>query len=275
MASTATVNPNKALWEKGDFTRIADTMRESGDALVERIGVTKGMKVLEVGGGDGTTALPEAKRGADVLVVDIARNLVEAGNKRAAAQGLKNVRFQEGDATNLQGIADQAYDLVVSIFGAMFAPKPHDVAKEMVRVTRPGGRIVMGNWIPNDPTFVAQLLKVSSAYTPPPPEGFVSPMKWGVESDVTERFGAAGIPASKISFVRDTFVFNYRGSPAEFIEEFSKYYGPTMNAFEAAQKNGKADALRKELEELAAKQNTGKSGGTSIPATFLRVTVAR
>jgi SAM-dependent methyltransferase len=273
MASAA-VNPNKALWEKGDFTRIAETMRESGDALVERIGVTRGMKVLDLGCGDGTTALPAAKRGADVLGVDIARNLVEAGNRRAAKAGLENVTFREGDATNLQGIADHTFDLVVSIFGAMFAPKPHEVAKEMVRVTKPGGRVVMGNWIPNDPTMVAQLLKVSSAYTPPPPEGFVSPMLWGVESNVIERFGAAGIPKDRISFVRDTFVFNSPDSTNAFVDAFRKYYGPTMNAFEAAEKNGRADELRKELEELFARHNTAPDG-LSMPATFLRVTVNR
>ena len=272
--ASAPVNPNKALWEKGDFTRIADTMRESGDALVERIGVTKGMKVMDLGCGDGTTAVPEAKRGADVLGVDIARNLVEAGNRRAAEQGLKNLRFQEGDATNLRGIADQSFDLVVSIFGAMFAPKPHDVAKEMVRVTKPGGRVVMGNWIPGDPTLVAQILKISSAYTPPPPEGFVSPMTWGVESNVVERFGAAGIPATKISCVKDTFVFNYNGSPASFVDEFRRFYGPTMNAFDAAEKNRRAADLRRELEELFQRHNTA-SRGTSIPAAFLRVTVTR
>lgn len=273
VASTV-VNPNKALWEKGDFTRIADTMRASGDALVERIGVGPGMKVLDLGCGDGTTALPAARRGAHVIGVDIARNLVAAGNRRALQQGLGNIVFREGDATNLQGIADASFDLVVSIFGAMFAPKPHDVAKEMVRVTKPGGRIVMGNWIPNDPTLVAQILKVSSAYTPAPPEGFVSPMKWGIEGDVIERFGAAGIPASRISFVRDTFVFTYPGSPAAFVDEFRKYYGPTMNAFEAAEKSWRAAELKKELEELFTKQNTS-SNGTSIPATFLRVTVVR
>src|ERR1044071_10171136 len=210
-------NPNKALWEKGDFTRIADTMRESGEALVRRLGITKGLKVLDRGCGDGTTALPAAKLGADVLGVDIARNLVEAGNKRAAEHGLNNLKFQEGDASNLEELPDKNFDLVVSIFGAMFAPKPFDVAKEMVRVTRPGGRIVMGNWIPNDPMLVAQILKISSAYTPPPPEGFVSPMTWGVESHVIERFGAAGIRAEQISFDRDTFVFNFAGTPAEFV----------------------------------------------------------
>src|SRR5205085_10124666 len=122
----APMNPNKALWEKGDFTRIAATMRASGDALVQRIGVTKGMKVLDLGCGDGTTAVPAAKLGADVLGVDIAQNLVAAGNRRAKAMGLTNCRFQEGDATNLQELKDQSFDLVVSIFGAMFAPKPHE-----------------------------------------------------------------------------------------------------------------------------------------------------
>jgi SAM-dependent methyltransferase len=269
------MNPNKALWEKGDFTRIASSMRESGEALVRRIGIKKGMKVLDLGCGDGTTAVPAAKLGAEVLGVDIARNLVEAGNRRAQEMGLANCRFQEGDATNLHQIPDQSFDLVLSIFGAMFAPKPHDVAKEKVRVTRPGGRIVMGNWIPGDPTLVAQVLKISSAYTPPPPEGFVSPMTWGVESHVVDRFGAAGVPPEKITFDRDTYTFNYPGRPAEWLGEFRNYYGPTMNAFEAAEKNGRAAELQKELEDLFRRQNrSGREDMTSIPATFLRVTVA-
>ena len=268
------MNPNKALWEKGDFTRIAETMRESGEMLVQRLGITKGLKVLDLGSGDGTTALPEAKLGADVLAVDIAQNLVEAGNKRAAAQGLTNVKFQEGDASNLEQLPDQEFDLVVTIFGAMFAPKPFDVAKEMVRLTKPGGRIVMGNWIPNDPTLVAQILKISSNYMPPPPEGFVSPMTWGIEKNVIDRFSAAGISKEKISFARDTFTFNFPGTPSEYVDEFRNFYGPTMNAFEAAEKNGKAAELQKELEELFTSQNqSGSTERTSIPATFLRVTV--
>src|SRR6476660_9944219 len=250
------MNPNKALWEKGDFTRIAQSMRESGEALVNSLGITKGLKVLDLGCGDGTTALPEARLGADVLGVDIASNLVAAGNKRAKEHGLSNCRFQEGDASNLHELKDDTFDLVVSIFGAMFAPRPFDVAKEMVRVTRPGGRIVMGNWIPNDPTLVAQILKTSSAYSPPPPEGFVSPMTWGVESHVEERFGKAGIARDQISFARDTYVFEYPGTPAAFLREFSEYYGPTMNAFEAARKNGRADELQKELVNLFEAQNT-------------------
>jgi ubiquinone/menaquinone biosynthesis C-methylase UbiE len=271
----APINANQALWEKGDFTRIAETMRESGEALVQRLGITKGLKVLDLGCGDGTTALPAARLGAHVLGVDIARNLVEAGNERAAKLGLFNCAFQEGDATNLHQVPAGTFDLVVTIFGAMFAPKPLEVAREMVRVTRPGGRIVMGNWIPNDPTLVAQILKISAAYTPPPPEGFVSPMAWGIESNVIERFAGAGVPAERISFARDTFTFNFPGSPSELVEQFRRYYGPTMNAFEGAEQNGRAADLQKDLEDLFTSQNQSRSNGaTSIPATFLRVTVA-
>ena len=269
------MNPNKALWEKGNFTRIAETMRDSGEALVARLGVTRGLKVLDLGCGDGTTALPAAKLGADVRGVDIARYLVEAGNKRAREQGLTNCTFQEGDASDLHDLEDRSFDLVVSIFGAMFAPKPFEVAKGMVRVAKPGGRIVMGNWIPNDPTFVAQILRISSAYTPPPPEGVISPMTWGIESNVLDRFAAAGVAAEKISFVRDTFVFNFEGTPSEFVDEFRKYYGPTMNAFQAAEESGRAAELQKELEDLFNSKNTSADKNvTSIPATFLRVTVA-
>jgi ubiquinone/menaquinone biosynthesis C-methylase UbiE len=268
------MNPNKALWEKGDFTRIAESMRTSGEELVRGLGITKGLEVLDLGCGDGTTALPEARLGADVLGVDIARTLVEAGNARADAEGLTNCRFREGDACDLHGIEDASFDLVVSIFGAMFAPKPLDVAKEMVRVTRPGGRIVMGNWIPGDPTLVAQILKISSAYTPPPPEGFVSPMTWGQERHVIERFTGAGIANEKIAFFRDTFTFDYPHAPTELVKAFREYYGPTMNAFEAAARAGRQEALAKELDDLFESQNkSGKEDVTSIPATFLRVTV--
>jgi SAM-dependent methyltransferase len=269
------MNPNKALWEKGDFTRIAASMRESGAALVKTLGVTNGLSVLDLGCGDGTTALPSARLGANVVGVDIARNLVQAGNKRAKDEGLTNCKFQEGDASDLRDLQDRTFDLVVSVFGAMFAPKPFEIAKEMVRVTRRGGRIVMGNWIPNDPTLVAQILRISSSYSPPPPEGFISPMTWGVETNVIERFGGAGIPKEKISFVKDTFTFNFHGSPSEFVAAFRNYYGPTMNAFEAAEKNNRAADLQRELEALFTSQNQSTANDrTSIPATFLRVTVA-
>jgi SAM-dependent methyltransferase len=269
------MNPNKALWEKGDFTRIADTMRDSGEALIARLGIAPALRVLDLGCGDGTTAIPAARRGADVLGIDIAQNLVAAGNRRAAEAGLTNCRFREGDASDLRGLEDQSFDLVVSVFGAMFAPRPSDVAKEMVRVTRPGGRIVMGNWIPGDPTLVAQILKISSAHSPPPPAGFVSPMTWGVEATVTERFAGAGVPAERVSFARATWTFRRLGPPADLLAVFRDYYGPTMNAFAAAAKDGRTADLQRELEALFASQNTSLDPAvTSIPATFLLVTVA-
>lgn len=269
-----TTNPNRALWEKGDFTRIAETMRESGDELVATLGITPGMKVLDLGSGDGTTALPAARRGADVLGVDIAENLVAAGNERASAAGLRNLEFRQGDASDLSELEDSSFDLVVSIFGAMFAPRPFDVASEMVRVTKSGGRVVMGNWIPGDPTLVAQILKISAAYTPPPPEGFVSPMTWGDEAQVRERFEAAGIKPDDIGFERVTWRFRQAGSPSELLATFRDFYGPTMNAFEAAAKNGREADLQEELELLFNSQNWGRVG-TDIPATYLKVTVTK
>lgn len=270
------MNPNKALWEKGDFTEIAAFMRQSGEVLVKSLGITTPMRILDVGCGDGTTALPLARLGAEVVGIDIAKNLVDAGNKRAAEAGLHRLKFQEGDACNLEGISDHSFDLTLSVFGAMFAPKPFGVARELVRVTKPGGRIVMGNWIPNDPTsFVSQLLKISSSFTPPPPEGFVSPMTWGVESHIIERFGQAGVPKEKISMLKDTYSFvSPEVGPTEFIDLFRRFYGPTMNAFEAADKSGKVEELLGQLVELAKAQNKGGHGSTSIPATFMRVTVS-
>ena len=269
----AAKNPNQALWEKGDFTEIAAFMRQSGEAVVDSLGVTVPLRALDLGCGDGTTALPLARLGADVTGVDIARNLVEAGNKRAAEAGLSRLKFHEGDACNLEAVDDDSFELTLSVFGAMFAPKPFDVANEMVRVTKPGGQIVMGNWIHNDPTFVSQLLRISSAFTPPPPEGFVSPMTWGVESHIIERFGRAGVPRENISIVTDTYYFAHsEKSPTEFIELFEKYYGPTMNAVDAARNDGKEEELHKQLVELAKAQNKSKAG-TFIPATFMRVTV--
>jgi SAM-dependent methyltransferase len=269
------MNPNQVLWEKGDFTRIAETMRESGVALVKTLGIVPGLNVLDLGCGDGTTAVPAAELGARVLGVDIARNLVEAGNRRAHERGLSSCRFRQGDATHLDGVEDRSFDLVVSVFGAMFAPRPLDVAREMVRVTRRGGRILMGNWIPKDQMLVSQILEISASYLPPPPEGFISPMRWGIERDVIERFGAAGVPAENVSFARDTFTFTFPGSPSAFVSHFRRYYGPTMNAFEAAERSGTDQDLQRELEALFMLQNRSERPDvTVIPASFLRVTVS-
>ncbi|MFY9342010.1 MAG: class I SAM-dependent methyltransferase [Planctomycetota bacterium] len=269
------MNPNQALWEKGDFTRIAAAMRDSGEQLVGKLGIRPGMRVLDLGCGDGTTALPAARLGADVLGVDIARNLVEAGNRRAAAAGLTNLRFQHGDACELRDLAAGSFDLVVSIFGAMFAPDPFAVARETARVARPGGRIVMGNWIPEDPTIVAQILKTSAAYAPPPPPGFVSPMTWGVEKNVVERFGKAGVAAERIACTRDSYAFRFAGTPTEYLAQFRQFYGPTMNAYEAAAKAGKAEELQAKLAALFTSQDRSTVPGTTVVVgDYLRVTVS-
>ena len=270
------MNPNKDLWEKGDFTKIAATMRDSGEMFVAGIDKHLPMRALDLGCGDGTTAVPLAKYGAEVLGIDIARNLVECGNRRAAADGLKNLLFQEGDACRLDGIADASFDLTLSVFGAMFAPRPFEVAHEMVRVTKPGGQIVMGNWIPNDPTsFVSQVLKISAAFVPPPPEGFISPMTWGVESHVVDRFGKAGIAEENISMIKDTFFFTGSMTAENLINLFKDYYGPTMNAFDAATKSGREQELLQQLLVLAHAQNTATDGTVRIGATFLKVTIRR
>lgn len=273
---TTTTNPNKALWEKGDFTQIAATMRSSGEDLVRRIGVAPGLEVLDLGCGDGTTAIPAAQAGANVRGVDIATNLVAAGQARAEQLGLTNCTFEEGDASNLDGLDDASFDLVVTVFGAMFAPRPFDTAAEMVRIVKPGCHIVMGNWIPGDPTLVAQILRISGSYSPPPPEGFISPVTWGVEEHIHERFNAAGITADRIVCERDTYVFDFAGTTKEFVGVFRHHYGPTMNAFAAAASNGRAAELQVELEALFEAQNTNADPDrTVIPATFMRVTVTR
>jgi SAM-dependent methyltransferase len=276
MREQTAMNPNKALWEKGDFTKIAASMRESGEELAKSIGSAPGLSVLDLGCGDGTTALPSAQLGANVRGVDIASNLVAAGNRRAEEAGLSNLRFEEGDASDLNGLADESFDIVQSVFGAMFAPRPFDVAKEMLRVTKTGGKVFMGNWIPGDPTLVAQILRISSAYTPPPPEGFVSPMTWGIEDNVKERFTAAGALPENITCERGTFTFDFAGKPAEYVAAFRDFYGPTMNAFDAARANGKEHELEAELVDLFEKENrSGEPNRTVIPATYLRVTVKK
>lgn len=266
---------NQVVWEKGDFTQLAAFMRDSGEALVEALEIMPGMQVLDVGCGDGTTALPAARRGARVLGIDIARNLVAAGNARAQAEGLDECRFQQGDASRLEGIADQSVDLVLSLFGAMFSPDPLAVARAFVRVTRPGGRIVMGNWIADDPSFISQVLKICARFSLPPPDGIVSPLAWGGESTVRARFGAAGVPPGQIACARETYLFRAPIEPAAFIAVLRDYYGPAMNAFEAAAQACKDDALQRELEALARAHNTSARPDTTvIPASFLKVTVS-
>lgn len=268
------MNPNKELWEKGDFSKLAATMRASSDALVESLGITPGMKVLDLACGDGATALPMARRGAEVLGIDIARNLVAAAQARVAAEGLTNCRIVEGDACDLSSLPDAGFDLVVSIFGAMFAPCPVEVARAMVRVTRPGGRIVMGNWIPGDPTMVAQILKLLSDYGPPPPEGFLPPTMWGVAANVLDRFGQAGVPPEAITMEPAFYEFHLDAPPARMADLFTTYFGPVMRVLEALGDGPRAEELRGKLVEVIAGENRGTPDRTEVAARYLRVTVS-
>jgi SAM-dependent methyltransferase len=188
---------------------------------------------------------------------------------------LTNITFQHGDARDLMYHGDGEFDRVVTIFGAMFAPEPHRVAREMVRVTRPGGTITMGNWIPGDPSFVSELLRVSAAYTPTPPEGFVSPVTWGVEEHVVDRFSTVGVPEANIRCERDVWVFEAEYPAIDFLAEFRGWYGPTMNAFAAAEQAGRTAELWDELAVLFKEHNVSEDPEhtTRIPATYLRVTV--
>ena len=267
------MNANRQLWEQGDFTRIAETMRHSGEDFVAGLGLEEGMEVLDLGCGDGTTAIPAGEVGARVVGVDIAANLVAAGKRRAKARDLRRVRFVQGDARDLAMLADARFDVVISVFGAMFAPDPLAVAREMVRVTKPGGRIVMGNWIPGDSTLVAQILRIGSTFTPPPPEGFVSPMAWGNEETVRQRFGEAGISPAAITCTREEWRFCYGGPPDAFLRLFRDWYGPTMNAYAAARAAGREEELHDALSALFVEQNRAEEEGSEFGATYLRVEV--
>lgn len=267
------MNANRQLWEQGDFTQIAETMRHSGEEFVAGLRLAEGMEVLDLGCGDGTTAIPAAETGARVVGVDIAANLVAAGKRRAKARGLRRVRFVQGDACDLAMLADNRFDLTISVFGAMFAPDPDAAAREMVRVTRPGGRIVMANWIPGDPTLVAQILRIASAFTPPPPAGLVSPMPWGDEAVVRERFKTAGVRPETIMCTRGEWRFRYGGPPEAFLRLFRDWYGPTMNAYAAAKAAAREDKLHAQLSALFSEQNRAAGPGSEYVATYLRVEV--
>ena len=268
-------NPNKAFWEKGNFSRIAEMTRKSGEVFVASLGIEVGMQVLDLACGDGTTALPAARKGADVLGVDIATNLVAAGSARAEAEQLYNVRFIEGDASDLSGIDDSRFDLVISTFGAMFAPRPLDVAREMLRVTKSGGRIVMANWIPGDGSFVSETIRISSAYAPPPPPDFVSPLTWGVEGQVLERFTVAGADPAKIRFERGTWRTQFAGPPAKLIGLFRTNNPSAISTFAAAERAGRADELEREMLTLIEAHNVATNGGTETAPKYLKVTVTK
>jgi Methylase involved in ubiquinone/menaquinone biosynthesis len=252
----------KATWMAGDFGVIAGMIEKGGDDFVDSIGVKPGMKVLDVACGTGNTAIPEAKKGAEVIGVDIATNLIEQARQRAKAEGLQ-IKFEEGDVEDLQ-FPDASFDAVVTMFGAMFAPRPDVTASEMIRVTKPGGFIAMGNWTPE--AFVGQMFKIGSAHVPPPP-GMSVPVQWGSEDIVRQRF-ADGI--SDLQMSRRKIIFTYDGSPADVVDLFRQYFGPTNRAFASLDEAGQ-DALRKDLVDLWKKHNQAAGGTTKVQSEYLEV----
>ena len=256
----------RAAWTAGDFGVIARQVEEDEAVFVERLNVTPGMKVLDVACGTGNTAIPMARRGADVIGVDIAPNLLAQARERARAEGVR-ARFEEGDAEQL-AFADGAFDLVVSVFGAMFAPRPERVAAELTRVCRSGGRIAMGNWTPD--SFAGQSYRMTAKYLPPPP-GLAPPVLWGDEATVRQRL-SDGI--SKLETNRRTATFHLPFTEAEAVEHYRRYFGPTIRTFEALDP-ARQEAYRKEYEALWKANNTATDGTIVLPSTFLEVIATR
>ena len=256
----------RATWMAGDFGEIARYYTEHAEEFIKRLNLKPGMKVLDVACGTGNTALPEARGGADVTGVDIAPNLVEQARENAKREGL-NVRFDEGDAEALP-YADASFDAVVTMFGAMFAPRPELVASELKRVCRPGGLIAMANWTPS--SFIGQMFKIMSAHVTPP-AGMPSPILWGVEEKVRERFGE-GISKLETRLQNVRWVFPF--SPAQVVEHFREYYGPTQKAFGTLDEDKQA-ALRKDLEQLWTANNQATDGTTLVDGEYLQVTATR
>jgi SAM-dependent methyltransferase len=252
----------RATWIAGDFGKIAVTIEKGAEDFISRLDIKPGESVLDVACGTGNLALPAARLGADVTGVDIAPNLVEQARERAAAEGL-NCKFDEGDAENL-AFADNSFDTVVTMFGAMFAPRPDVAASELVRVCRPGGRIAMANWTPG--AFTGKMFKIGSKHVPPPP-GVQSQVLWGDEETVNTRL-AEGITG--LTLTRRPIEFKYPFPPADVVEYFRQYFGPTYMAFAALDADGQA-AMRKELEELWTEHNRATDGTTDVESEYLEV----
>ena len=256
----------RATWIAGDFGQIARYYTGEAEDFINRLNLKPGMKVLDVACGTGNTALPAARAGAEVTGVDIAPNLVEQARENARREGL-NAQFDEGDAEALS-YADASFDAVVTMFGAMFAPRPELVAAELKRVSRPGGSIAMANWTPAG--FIGQMFKTMSAHVPPP-AGMPSPLMWGVEENVRERFGE-GISSLETKLQNVKWLFPF--SPAEVVEHFRLYYGPTQKAFGTLDDEKQA-ALRKDLEQLWSTHNRATDGTTEVDSQYLEVIATR
>jgi ubiquinone/menaquinone biosynthesis C-methylase UbiE len=256
----------RATWIAGDFGQIAKYSAGGAEEFIKRLNLKPGMKVLDVACGTGNLALPAARAGATVTGVDIAPNLVEQARENATREGL-NIQFDEGDAEALS-YDDASFDAVVTMFGAMFAPRPDVTAAELKRVCRPGGFIAMANWTPTG--FVGQMFKTVSSHVPPPP-GMPPPVMWGVAETVRERFGE-GI--SKLEAKPQNIRFAFPFSPAEVVEHFRTYFGPAHKAFNALDESGQA-ALRKDLEQLWTTNNRATDGTTDVEAEYLEVIAVR
>src|ERR1044071_6254974 len=269
-----TINPEmeslktrlKAMWMTGDFGQIAKQIEANPEEFIARLALKPGVRLLDVACGSGNLAIPAARAGAIVTGVDIATNLLEQARARAEAEGL-TIQFDEGDAENLP-YADAAFDVVVTMYGAMFAPRPELVAAELVRVCRPGGRIAMANWTPEG--FVGQMFKATGKHVPPSPT-MPSPLKWGDEETVRERL-RDGI--TDLQLTRQMCHFNYTFPPAEVVETFRLYYGPTQRAFDALDADGQA-ALRSDLEQLWAEHNQATDNTTQVDGEYLEVIATR
>lgn len=263
---TALKSRLRETWMAGDFGQIARYTARAAEQFVERLKMRAGMRVIDLACGTGNTAIVEARAGARVIGVDIAPNLLEQARTRAVQEGLE-IDFREGDAEHLE-FADGSFDAVVTMFGAMFAPRPQLVAAEMLRVCRPGGMIAMANWTPQG--FVGQMFKVTAKHAPPP-AGVPPPVLWGDESAVRERLEAG---VSELKFERVLCNFDYAFSPASVVELFRQYFGPTQMAFARLDTGGQA-ALSADLVELWTAWNQRKDGGTMIRGEYLEVVATR
>ena len=256
----------KATWMSGDYGHFARYLEPGALHFLARLAIARGTRMLDVACGAGQTAIPAARAGAHVTGVDIASNLIEQARNRALAEDL-DIQFDEGDAEMLQ-YEDASFDLVLSLIGAMFAPRPDRVAAELLRVCRPGGRIAMGNWTPEG--HVGQMFKIIGRHVPPPPL-MTSPVKWGDEATVRERLRDG---VARLDLTKRLYPMVYPFSPAEVVEFFRVYYGPTNRAFAALAPAGQ-DALRSELEQLWSANNLATDGTTHIESEYLEVIALR
>ncbi len=256
----------KAMWMTGDFGQIAKHIEAGAEEFIARLALKPGVRLLDVACGSGNLAIPAARAGAIVTGVDIATNLLEQARARAESESL-TIQFDEGDAENLP-YADAAFETVVTMYGAMFAPRPEVVAAELVRVCQSGGRIAMANWTPEG--FVGQMFKATGKHVPPPPN-MPSPLKWGDEETVRERLSDG---VADLQLTRQMCRFNYPFPPAEVVETFRLYYGPTQRAFDALDTDGQA-ALRSDLERLWAEHNQATGNTTQVDGEYLEVIAIR